>query len=147
MKRDPRLVALSSDHHHALALALRATRALDGSLDVPPIEMWAEVTAAYDRELRRHFEIEERLMLPVLEAAGAKALVDRTLEEHRLIRACLLDTSSTVAERLRTFVVLIRQHVRFEEEHLFQEAQVRIPGPALQAIFEASTAAQTQYGA
>lgn len=147
MKRAPRLIALSSDHHHALALALRAMRVVDGSLDVPPIEMWAEVTAAYDRELRRHFEIEERLMLPALEASGAKALVDRTLDEHRLIRACLLDTSSTVAEKLKTFVVLIRQHVRFEEEQLFEEAQARIPASSLEAISEASTATQAQEGA
>ncbi len=138
MKRDRRLTALSSDHHHALALALRAIRVADGSLSIPCDLMWAEVIAAYDRDLKRHFEIEERLMMPALESIGAQALVDRTREDHQRIRQCLADTGTEVTGRLRSFAGLIRKHVRFEEEELFEAAQQKFPGSVLDEISEAS---------
>ena len=138
MKRDPRLVALSSDHHHALALALRATRVVDGSLSTSPDEMWAEVIAAYNRDLKRHFEIEERLMLPALESRGAKSLADRTREDHQHIRRCLSDAQTNLTGRLKTFAGLIRRHVRFEEEELFEAVQEQVPGDVLDEISEAS---------
>lgn len=138
MKRDRRLSALSSDHHHALALALRAVRVADGSLSQPCDQMWAEVMAAYDRDLRRHFEIEERLLLPALESIGAQTLVDRTREDHQQVRQCLADTGPDVIGRLRSFAGLIRRHVRFEEEELFEAAQEKIPGGVLDEISEAS---------
>ncbi|MBI2838375.1 MAG: hemerythrin domain-containing protein [Acidobacteria bacterium] len=100
--------------------------------------MWTEVIAAHDRDLKRHFEIEESILLPALESIGAQALVDRTREDHARVRGCLADTGTEVTGRLMSFAGLIRKHVRFEEEELFEAAQENIPGKVLDEISEAS---------
>ena len=87
MKRDPRLRPLSRDHHHALALARRATLAATDRNPGAPRDAWDEVVQKFDDELLPHFEIEERFLLPVaesklsddeLEAIAAAAPVPRT---------------------------------------------------------------------
>jgi hypothetical protein len=125
MKRDPRLHSLSTDHHHALVLARRCAR---GELDA------AAARAAYERELAPHFAIEERLLLPALEAAGERAAADRTRAEHATLRAHL------DAGRLADFASLLEAHVRFEERELFELAQARLGEDALRAIAAACEA-------
>ena len=72
MKRDPRLRALSSDHHHALRLAHTILRASShGTLDHI---LASAVQDAYYRELLPHFQVEEQILLPALIAVGAAIL-------------------------------------------------------------------------
>lgn len=119
MKRDARLRQLSSDHHHALVLAKRAT-AGEMSAD--------EVRARFDAELAPHFAIEEEILLPALREAGAAELADRTAADHAAIRAALdADALGDFAERLTA-------HVRFEERELFPISEEQLPGSVLDAI-------------
>ncbi len=133
MKRDPRLRALSLDHHHALRLAHRLiSRCRDGDRAA---ELWPVARAAYSDELLPHFRLEEELLLPGLEAAGATGLVERTRQEHaelgRLLEA--VDEEARQATLLR-FAELLAEHVRFEERVLFPAAESKLSGEALDRV-------------
>lgn len=87
MKRDPRLIPLSWDHQRGLALALRARKCAASGSASDVESLWAELRAAFDAELEPHFALEEQHLLPALAACGETALVERTLDEHRRLRA------------------------------------------------------------
>jgi len=130
MKRHPALAALSSDHHQALVLARRIERACaERKVDAA---LASEVAERYREELLPHFSIEERWLLPALEAVGEHVLVAHTLQDHR--------TFATLAQRLNDpeslcrFGTLLKAHVRFEERELFTVAQSRLEEAALAQI-------------
>ena len=117
MKRDPRLHGLTTDHHHALRLAFRVkTECAAGRATA---DLAAGVAAAYDAELRPHFEVEEHVLLPALATAGAQVLVARTLAEHATLRAMAAAAGSGETGGLADFARLLHDHVRFEENELF----------------------------
>ena len=72
MKRRPALRQLSREHHGALVLALRITRASDATTVA---HLMSTVPDVFARELAPHFRDEETHLLPGLAAAGAHALV------------------------------------------------------------------------
>ncbi len=116
MKRDIRLHGLTSDHHHALVLALRIKdAAARGEIGA---SMAAEVRRRYDSELRPHFTIEEEELLPAL-ASSRPDLVERTLREHAELRGHLEAAEAGEVRRLEAFGLLLNSHVRFEENELF----------------------------
>ncbi len=129
MRRDPRLRELSSEHHQALVLARRALTA------TPPQapEIWAEVRRRFYAELEPHFEIEERLLLPALEAAGYVALAARTRADHAHLRRLRAGDDDDHG-RLQTFGDLLAAHVRFEERELFPAAEACLPPEVLEAV-------------
>ncbi len=114
MKRDPRLVPLSREHHAALRLG-RTLIAGDGG----------DVLRAMRRQLRAHFAEEERTLLPLLAAAGNDALVQRLREEHGQLRA--LFAAAQRGERQTESGQALIDHVHFEERTLF---------PALEPLLE-----------
>ncbi len=139
MRRDPNLQDLSRDHHHALVLARRAVRAATDGSDAEVALMWGSIAAAFSAELEPHFEIEERLLLPPLEAAGADEVARRTRADHQQLRALLM-VGDDARGQLRRFGELLRDHVRFEEAELFPAAE-QLLGPAeLAAVALASAA-------
>ena len=119
MKRDARLIGLSSEHHHALVLARRATRN-ELTLD--------EAQRRFDEELAPHFPTEEQILLPALRSAGAVELADRTRAEHVEIRAAL--GRADLAELGR----LLTEHVRFEERELFPACEALLSPSVLDAV-------------
>ena len=123
MKRSPELAPLSRDHHVALERALRLRRANERSTA-------AAATAFLDffeKDGQRHFEQEERLLIPALPAEDA-ALGERVLTEHADIRALAAQLGSepevTIARRLGE---LLGAHVRFEERELFPRLEAVLP--------------------
>ncbi len=132
MKRDPRLRSLSSDHHRALVMARKMERA--GAADRPDAPALQVIEAFCRDELRPHFVQEEELLLPALERHGEGALVERTRREH----ARMLELSERVdrSEALRELGALLRQHVRFEEQELFEAAQAKLSDAELERIGE-----------
>lgn len=124
MKRDPRLHALSRDHHHALVLARRASR---GDIDAETMR------ASFDAELAPHFAVEERVLLPALREAGGAtlALAERTLSDHEAMRAAV--ARGDVAELAR----LLEAHVRFEEREVFPACEALLPSSVLDALARA----------
>ena len=117
MKRDPRLRGLSSDHHHALALARRVAHGCAGGQVTS--ELVRSVWDAYERQLAPHFAIEEEVLLPALARAGEGARVERTLREHEAMRAQLTAAAAGDATALAAFATTLAEHVRFEEHELF----------------------------
>lgn len=133
MKRSPELRSLSSEHHGALVLAVKARKAA-ASGDVSAF--WEHLRERFAIELEPHFQAEERSLLPALERAGEDALVARTLAEHREMRECLAGTAD--AANLMRFADLLERHVRFEERELFEVAQQRLSEMELEHIACAS---------
>lgn len=130
MNRRPALRQLSREHHGALVLALRITRAGDAT---SVAHLMAAVPDVFGRELEPHFRDEEANLLPGLAAAGADALVSRTLDEHRALRGLVDRIAAGDAASLTAFAQALRAHVRFEEHELFATAEAMLPAQILDA--------------
>lgn len=123
MKRSDALAPLSRDHHQALETALRLRRATADDVDAA----LARLNAFWTRIGRRHFEIEEELLLPALSGSEWDALSARVREEHEDIRrrAAALEEEATVAAA-RELGERLNAHVRFEERELFTTLERRL---------------------
>lgn len=135
MQRLAALRRLSSEHHIGLVIARRARGETDDR-----DAAWAEVRRRFMDELEPHFVLEERGLLPALQAAGEHALVDRTLAEHQAMRA-MIDRCDPTG--LPAFGQLLTDHIHFEEAELFETAQ-RVLGrdslETIQALHDRETA-------
>lgn len=123
MKRHPALHSLSSEHHQALVLALRISKAA-GKVEETSA-LLASVPPFFHAQLAPHFAAEERELFPALNAAGHGALVARTVAEHEEMRALLRQIEAedgsvdTKVAALQAFGALLKAHVQFEEKALF----------------------------
>ncbi len=133
MRRDASLVPLSHQHHNALAFCVLWARAWKADPTESTVRRWAQKAVdRYEIELRNHFEIEEQVLFP---RVAELPLVARLIAEHRkLERLVDLLRVSPDAATLDAFTALLRQHVRKEENELFQEAQQRLPRSILDEI-------------
>lgn len=143
MKRHEALQELSRDHQHALAVALALTRADD---------VGAEAAAAgfldfWRGEGRRHFQIEEDILLPAYAEHGdARAEpVVRVLADHVEIRrdAALLERGGAPDPAfLRALGERVQGHVRHEERVLFPMIEQALSDRELVALRERIAAAE-----
>ena len=133
MKRIAELRDLSDDHHTALVLARRSRdwAKLDDASALA--DGWRRIREAFAAHLAPHFEIEERHLLPGLEAIGEPALAVRIRADHAALRA-LVEAAEPGRDGAERFGRLLEAHVRFEEREVFEIAQARLPAPALRAI-------------
>jgi hemerythrin-like domain-containing protein len=133
MKRSEALAALSRDHHHALDAARRLRRADAGAVDAAI----AHFQEFWQRDGRRHFEIEEELILPAMSADDAdwRAATARVLDEHRRIRAGAREVADL--EAAHALGDLLHDHVRLEERELFALLEARLPEDDLTALGDA----------
>src|SRR5574337_260439 len=119
MRRDPRLIHFSQEHHAALRLARMLAQVGENTGDLP-----AAVSAAIEEardDLERHFAEEERELIPQLHAFGESALIARLQAEHAALDPLLRNTADGLAfGRLGR---LLEAHVRFEERELFMALQ------------------------
>lgn len=123
MKRCPELQNLSREHHTALKLAVHMKRAV-ASNDESEIDAACEqARAIFNKELLPHFREEELRLLPSMEAAGASAVVARTLIEHRALQRLVREMEIPDPDTLLRFAELMAEHVRFEEQQLFPAAE------------------------
>lgn len=116
MRRSEALTPLSRDHHQALETALRLRRATGETLDAA----LARLSSFWDGVGRRHFEIEEELLLPALSDERWLAMAERVRAEHEDIRgrAAALEREPGV-DAARELGARLNAHVRFEERELF----------------------------
>jgi hemerythrin-like domain-containing protein len=127
MRRSAALAPLSHDHQHALDAALRLRRAEPASAG----EAVRRFHAFFDAEGRRHFEIEEDLVLPALGAGDAEwaPAVARVRADHDAIRALADTLAGPADDRLalaRGLGQRLHDHVRFEERVLFEILERRL---------------------
>ena len=136
MKRIPALRDLSDDHHTALVLARRCRQSVRADAAFSPVAVWQQVAEAFALQLEPHFQIEDRHLLPALDALGETALAERVRADHASLRA-LAKAESPSAPDVEQFGRLLEAHVRFEEREVFEVAQSRLPEDVLRAIAEA----------
>jgi hypothetical protein len=150
VKRSAALAALSRDHHHALDAARRLRRAGGGDLDAA----LAHLQAFWDPRGRRHFEIEERLVLPALPETDPdwREATARVRDEHARIRAAVAAVlapggDGDRVEAAHALGTLLHDHVRFEERHLFGLLEARLPERDLAGLGEAIERAEARASA
>jgi len=134
MKRDPRLQALSRDHHHALVLA-RFIAAIDlrGALDADVVRL---VKERFATEIVPHFDVEETL-LSALRGDGTDDLVKRTRDEHTRLRELVEAASASDPSPLSELSRLLTDHVRFEERELYPACESQLPTEVLDRVANA----------
>ncbi|MDA8128208.1 MAG: hemerythrin domain-containing protein [Betaproteobacteria bacterium] len=128
MKRSEFLQPLSREHHAALSLARFCERAAQSGDPARVREACEHVAADLSGEIERHFQDEERDVLPLLQGTEkTQPLVERTLEDHRRLRSLLGDLQRNDIEALGSFGGWLLAHVRFEERVLFPAIEAFLP--------------------
>jgi iron-sulfur cluster repair protein YtfE (RIC family) len=136
-KRHPSLVALSHDHHHGLALALRLRQGdvallTDGWIH-DRHEQAKRVAAFYRDELRSHFLAEERSLFPAMRqyVPVSTDLIDRLVLQHRQIEEIIERVSGPAVRDLAALLVrlgeVLELHIRAEERELFPLYEEHVP--------------------
>jgi len=132
MKRSAALAPLSRDHQHALDIALRLRRADVGNLG----DAVARFESFFEQEGRRHFEVEERLILPAVSAHDAEweAMVRRIRSDHDAIRAIADTAEELTTADAHALGERLRDHVRFEERVAFVFLEERLTTQELERL-------------
>ena len=127
LKRDPALVPLSRDHHHALVRSLRLRDAAAG--EPGPVAAAARAFLEHwHGAMLGHFADEEEVLFPAVEATHPEA-VARLRAEHLEIASLVsrLEESVGAGPVARDLMAelgwLVHDHVRFEERVLFEDVQ------------------------
>jgi len=130
IRRDPRLISLSHDHHQALARAREITLVVDGAQKRDLKELADASAAFFVAHLEPHFRKEEEHLFPVYAARFGEddELLERTREEHATLRALNRrltdpDDPAPLVGRLAAWAKNLSDHVRFEEREWFESIQ------------------------
>jgi hemerythrin-like domain-containing protein len=133
VKRSASLAALSRDHHEALAVARRLRTATEQTA--------GDALAGFDSYLHDrgepHFELEERVLLPALEAfAEGVRFAWRLRDEHRWVRVLSRRTRrpDEIVERAHDLGDVLHDHVRFEERVVFPFLEESMSSSELAAL-------------
>ena len=135
MKRNPRLVTLSRDHHQALSVAQKLRRATADTAQ----EARSTFVAYWEEHGRAHFRLEEEILLPAYAAHADPhhPLVARALCDHVAIRArvdALAVDEAPDPATLRELGEGLADHVRLEERELFGLIEAALPAARLAAV-------------
>src|SRR3954462_83579 len=131
MLRDKNLIPLSHQHQHALALCVRIDRAALNAGAVK--EFAAEIVEIWERELRFHFEAEEKVLFPAaMRVEGLSELAEELIAEHRGIEA--MAKGALDGEALKEFAKVLSRHVRKEERQLFERLQQQLTAEQLKEL-------------
>lgn len=138
MKRSEALAILSRDHHQALVVAQKLTRADQAAVGAAR----ERFLSFWEQEGRHHFQLEEELLLPAFAAHGdaRHPLVLQVLGEHVSIRAkaaALARSPVPDAEALHELGAELAAHVRLEERQLFSVIEQAMPADELLALARA----------
>lgn len=135
MLRHKSLHPLSHQHQHALALCVAIQRGMgEPAVDLAALVQRAESELA--GEIRAHFELEERVLFPVVEAElGPMELTGRLRGEHQRI-AALAEALRGARQReaLGELATLLQRHVRTEENELFEQIQTLLRPSTLESL-------------
>ena len=137
MLRNRNLFPLSHQHQHGLALCVRVRRGL-AEQNTPE-----QTLAGFRRELRdfyaieggAHFTAEEDLIFPAADRfAELRPLTARLRGEHADLRDRFANSESAGREEMLATAELLTQHIRSEENELFERMQQLMSADELAAI-------------
>ncbi len=129
IKREDALKALSRDHHHGLLLCWKIRQGIKRNIATERIKRY--VDWFWNNHLRQHFEIEEKLLFPIL--GNQNELVKQTLAEHRRLKR-LFENGNDIHKSISLIEEELEKHIRFEERVLFNEIQKVATKEQLQQI-------------
>jgi len=120
--RTEHLKKLSWEHHDALKFARRIAQGL--SLGIDPKEIAEYAVSITDKFLLPHFALEKSALISRLtEDQCQNDTVQRVLEEHRTFASLNQQMQHAEGDELYDLLgrcaLLIKNHVRLEENHLF----------------------------
>ena len=142
--RHPSLIALSHDHHHGLALALRCRKQALGQIKpmgAAGLRLRAdEFREFFADQLIPHFRAEEEILFPAIRAAvpESAALLDELLGDHEAFRqgAQKLAAGSGLSKLIFDLGDLLERHIRREERELFPLFEQHVESAAAEAAGE-----------
>jgi hemerythrin-like domain-containing protein len=137
MKRHKSLHPLSHQHHNGLALCVMTLRALEADEGPGTVRRMAKrIAERFELELENHFELEEKELFPAIEKhLGPSESVARLVLEHMQLRLMKERLSAEPTDgRIREFCALLREHIRFEENELFEQVQDRLPPEVMERM-------------
>lgn len=111
MKRDPRLIEFSREHHLALKLGNALAKVESAEAGNAEVDEHREFLLA-------HFLEEEQDLLEIIKEIDNDAVGERFLNDHVQLRAFLQQESLSLQE-LQEFGTQLIAHTRFEERELF----------------------------
>ena len=136
MKRDSALRDLSRDHHQALYRAMRMKRATEADRG----EVREDVLAFWVEHGRRHFQVEEEILLPAFATVAdpSDGAVVRVLVDHVWIRERMgrLADNELGLDEVHELGDRLEQHVRHEERVLFPLIEDALQPDGLAALGE-----------
>jgi len=142
--RHPSLVALSHDHHHGLALALKCRKQALGQIKPMGLEGLKERA----RELRdfltgnliQHFRAEEEALFPLVRAVvpESHAIIEELTKDHEWIRSATaqLEKDTGLGKLIFDVGDLLERHIRREERELFPLFEQHISAEEAAAVGE-----------
>jgi len=140
MRRDPRLVRLSEEHHHGLVFALRLERELPDAGDEELAALYAELLRFWARGLLPHFHAETECLIArlVRHVSDEDERVRRIQREHLGMEALVARMRDATGDQdrrdaLATFGETLRAHIRWEERELFESLQTDLNEAELEA--------------
>lgn len=143
VKRDKRLVRLTQEHHKALVLCLRIERDLPDATDAEIETMFDDVVAFWQVSLLRHFRAENECLVTRLtrHVPLDDESVSRICRDHIQLDGFIVSmrddpTIAARRERLRGFGNLLREHVHWEEETLFEKTEKILQEDEMDALGE-----------
>ena len=139
MKRHESLRPLSRDHHHGLVQARKLSLAETDRESLTAAA--AHFILFWERELERHFQEEEEVLLPMVAkylAADADK-ISATLRQHAEIRKFVTALNAAPQTDYDTNLpaqlgAALREHIRFEENELFPLIEQRVPEEVLRQM-------------
>jgi hemerythrin-like domain-containing protein len=138
VKRSEALASLSRDHHQALVIAQKLSRATNATAPRAR-EAFLRYWAGHGK---RHFELEEELLFPAYAGHGdpQHPQVLQALGEHAMIRhraATVAAAPQPRPEALQQLGEELAAHVRLEEREVFPLIEHTLSAPVLSALARA----------
>ena len=118
IKRHQALQEYSKDHHQALLLCWKIQVGFSKGISTERIKTYTNWF--YENHILDHFQKEEKYMFPVL--GNEHKLIVQALDEHKILLALFADTIH-IEDSLKQIQTLLKSHIRFEEQILFNEIQ------------------------
>ena len=130
MKRDKNLRNLSSERDGDLTLIRKINHAIRDADNIAVLIK--QLREVFVKELSVHFDLEEKSIISKLKKIAQHKLLKRTLDDHIKLRQ-LVDKLEAPGNLLM-FSKLLKEHVKFEEQELFEACQNKLESEVMDSI-------------